>query len=325
MINHYGLIKNTGAYKIVAGDKAAGTLSHAYLLITPDEKYLREYLKIFARVIMCAEDGACGVCRSCKLVEAERHTDVKFIPEIGGKKVLSEDIADIIEDSFIKPYEGDKKLYVICGAEQMTPAAQNKLLKTLEEPPRGVHILLGATSEYPLLQTVKSRVKTLSLPPFSDEVLYGELEKHYPDRQRLKNAIANGDGTVGRAETLYSDDRLEALTALAEDIIVNMKSSSDVLSYSARVLKQRDALAEFFGVLQLCFKDMLTECEGGEVWNGETRGLYAKSQGFTEGAIVCALEKTAEAIKRITFNANEAMLVDWLLFAILEGKYKWQK
>ena len=211
-MNHEGLIKRTGAYKIIASDKGCGTLSHAYLVLTSDEKYLREYMRLFARLITCPESNTeCGVCRTCKLVTDEKFTDVKFIPEHEGDKIVVEDIEELIEDSFTKPFEGDKKLYVICGAEQMTVAAQNKLLKTLEEPPKGVHILLGATSEYPLLQTVKSRVKMLTIPPFSNEVLFEELKGELTDTARLKQAIAGGDGTIGRVEVLYGDDKLEKL------------------------------------------------------------------------------------------------------------------
>lgn len=319
------LIKQTSAYKIIAGDKAADTLSHAYLIVCADEKYLRNYMRLFARLIFCADVGECENCRVCKLITAEKFTDVKFIPENQDGKIGVSDIEELIEDSFIKPFESDKKLYAICGAEQMTAAAQNKLLKTLEEPPKGVHILLGVNSEYPLLQTVKSRVKTLVIPPFSNEVLFESMKGEYPDEVKLKQAIAGGNGTIGRAETLYSDDKLEKLSALAIDIIVNMKSSKDVLNYSAKVIKYKDCLDEFISVLQLFFRDMLIEYEGGVVWNENSKGLLGKTQGYNEGAILAALEKTAEAAKRLTFNVNDVMLVDWLLFAILEGKYKWQR
>lgn len=323
-MKYQALIKSTSAYKIVLGDKKAGTLSHAYLILSPDKKYLREYLRLFAKLIMCEDFGEDN-CRTCNLIDAERHADVKFIPEIDKDKTLVSDIENLIEDSYVKPFEGDKKLYVICGAEQMTVAAQNKLLKTLEEPPKGVHILLGATSEYPLLQTVKSRVKTLTIPLFSNEVLYGVLENEYEDKDKLKIAIAGGDGTLGRAEELYSDEKLSLFNSLAVQIITEMKTSRDVLEYSSKILKYKDNLKEFVECLSLAFRDMLVEMQGEKPYNPQNAGLLERSTGFTEGSLLNALEITAEAVKRISFNANDVMLVDWLLFAILEGKYKWQK
>ena len=144
------LVKNTAAYKIAARDKAAGRLSHAYLVVCQDGLYLRRYLDLFAALLLCPANG-CGTCRICSLVGREKYADMTVFPAEEGDKIKTEDIDFLVEDSYIKPFEGDKKLYVLAGAENMTPAAQNKLLKTLEEPPANVHILMGAVSELSLI------------------------------------------------------------------------------------------------------------------------------------------------------------------------------
>ena len=161
MVDLFSLIKDTRAYKTVAADKAAGRLSHAYLFISSDGVNSGEYLKIFAKLIMSdfADERADG------LIDNGYHPDVLTFPK-NGEAVLKEDVAKIIEESFLKPVESDKKLFLINNGESMNATSQNKLLKTLEEPPRGVHILIHATTEYPLLSTFKSRVKKLVIPPF---------------------------------------------------------------------------------------------------------------------------------------------------------------
>ena len=58
------LIRSTNAYKIIAGEKKRDALSHAYLIVCPDADYLKEYLKVFARLIACDADG-CLNCRVC--------------------------------------------------------------------------------------------------------------------------------------------------------------------------------------------------------------------------------------------------------------------
>ena len=123
------LIRRTNAYKVVENDKKNG-LFHAYLLLSKDEKYLKEDMKAFAKLIMC-QNGGCGECRVCRLIDRENHADVKFLPE-NGDKILTEDINALIEESYVKPLEEDKKLFLIVGAEKMPAVAQNKLLKTLE-------------------------------------------------------------------------------------------------------------------------------------------------------------------------------------------------
>ena len=156
------VIKSTNAYKILKKDKEHNSLSHAYLLVSNDETYLKDYLKIFAKLICCKEEEFCDSCRTCNLIEKENHTDVAFLPK-DKAAVLTEDVDYIIENAFVKPFEEDKRLFVITKAESMNAVAQNKLLKILEEPPENVYILLGAISEYPLLNTVLSRVKKLKI------------------------------------------------------------------------------------------------------------------------------------------------------------------
>ena len=316
------LIRRTNAYKVVENDKKNG-LFHAYLLLSKDEKYLKEDMKAFAKLIMC-QNGGCGECRVCRLIDRENHADVKFLPE-NGDKILTEDINALIEESYVKPLEEDKKLFLIVGAEKMPAVAQNKLLITLEEPPKYVIILIGATNEYALLPTVRSRVKTLAVPLYTDEELIGALKEKCPDENKLRLAVSCGDGTLGRAEDLYGDTKLENLFDFVADVIVNMNSSRDVLEYSGKLAKMRDHLADVFNIASLYFRDMLAEAQGARADNAVALAKVRGAVGFNTGALVYALDKTAEAVKRAAYNANETMLIEWWLFAILEGKHIWQR
>ena len=175
MIDFKSLLKNTSAFQLVQRDKRQGRLSHAYLLFCPDGEFLGEYLKIFAKEIMCESAPQCDVCRTCNLIDAKAHPDVLFFPK-GDGAVLSSDVNTIIEETFLKPIEGQKKVFVIENAQTMNASAQNKLLKTLEEPPENVHILLGSTNEFALLSTIKSRVRKLEIPFFNKDQLKNALK-----------------------------------------------------------------------------------------------------------------------------------------------------
>lgn len=317
-----GPLGRTNAWKIVKNDKKTG-LFHAYLVLSRDEKYLRDILKRFAKLILCGEDG-CGNCRVCRLIDGENYADAVFLPA-NGEKILTEDVNALIEDSYVKPLEGDKKLYVVVGAQNMPAAAQNKLLKTLEEPPKNVVILMGATNAYALLPTVRSRVKTLEIPPFTAEEIETALADTCRDREKLALAAACGDGTVGRAEDLYQDARLEKLFDLTAEIVVKMKSSRDVLKYANLVLREKDRLGDIFNIASALFRDMLAEKQGAKAADAHALGKVRAATGFNVGSLVSALEKTEEAVRRLSFNANETMLAEWWLFAILEGKHKWQR
>ncbi len=326
MIDLNALIKNTNAYKIIEGDKKAKRLSHAYLILTADSDMLKNYLKVFAKLICCDGDEPCNNCRVCSLIDSQMHPDVMFYPKTDGA-IGVEDINSLIEESYLKPIESDKKLFVIVGAENMNASSQNKLLKTLEEPPKNVHILMGATSEFALLSTIKSRVKKLEIPPFDNKILIEALKDECSDYDKLCGAVGSGDGTVGKALALYGDSGLLSVTELAEDVICNMNSSSEVLKYSDKILQSKVDLNQFLSVLELMLRDMLLISQGKSqiAFNKGVAQRLQKAQKFNTGSIIYALESITEAQKRKKFNMNPTMLVEWLLFQILEGKYKWQK
>ena len=326
MIDLNALIKTTNAYKIIKGDKNAQRLSHAYLIISQDGDMLKDYLKVFAKLICCDETEPCNNCRKCTLIDSEMHPDIMFYPKEKGA-ISVEDVNALIEESYLKPIESDKKLFVIVGAESMNASSQNKLLKTLEEPPKNVHILMGATSEFALLSTIKSRVKKLEIPAYDNKVLIDALKNECDDYDKLCQAVSSGDGTVGKALALYGDSSLSITTELVIDMLINMNSSSEILEYSNKILQTKIDLNQFLSVLELMLRDMLllSQGKGDIVFNKGAISKLSKVQKFTTGAIIHALESITEAEKRKKFNMNPTMLVEWLLFQILEGKYKWQK
>ena len=318
------LLKETSAYKTVVSDKSADRLSHAYLVVSSDAKMLGEYLKIFAKLIL--SDGGLNDIRTERLIDGGAHPDVLTFPR-SGESVLKEDVAAIIEESFYKPIESDKKIFLILNGESMNASSQNKLLKTLEEPPKGVHIIIGATSEYPLLSTVKSRVKKLVIPPFDKEKLFDALVCDYPDEEKLKQSIACGDGTVGTALALYKDEYLSDTVALCEDVFINMKSSRSVLEFSNRIAGLKDGVKGFISVLNTLCRDYMLYLNGEEsaVFNKSALERIKTAEGFNKGAIVYILGKILEAEKRLSANVNPQAAIERLLFDFLEGKHKWQK
>ena len=323
MADLLSLLKSTTVYGVFSGEIAQKRVAHAYLIVHPDGEYLLNYLKIFAEDIV--SDGS-GDERVKTLIENGFHPDVKIYP-VKKDVVLTEDVTDLINESFIKPIESEKKVFIINHAETMNASAQNKLLKTLEEPPKNAVIILGATSEYPLLSTVKSRVRKLVIPEFSEEELTAALKDDCPDPEKLKTAIACGNGTVGKAIENYRDEKLPLVLDAVIDVIVNMGSSKDVLLYSKKVADLKVPAIEFLGVMKTVFADMLNATEGKKDLAVDKAALEKteRAEGFCEGAIVFALDGITEAEKRLKFNVSEETIIERLLFRILEGKYKWRK
>ena len=318
------LLRETSAYKTVLSDKKADRLSHAYLVISADKSNIGEYLKLFAKLIMT--DGDAADERAVRLIDEGVHPDVLTFPR-KDDTVKSEDVSAIIEESFFKPIESNKKIFLVNGGETMNAVSQNKLLKTLEEPPSGVYILIGATNEYALLSTLKSRVKKLVIPPYPAEKLFDALKGECTDEEKLFDAVSCGDGTVGKALALYGDENLSQTIEVAEDTFINMQSSRDVLAFSNRIMRLKDGVKGYISVMELLIRDLMLYYNGGidAVFNKKFLQKVKNAKGFNAGATVYIAEKAAEAERRLDANGNAQTVLERFLFAFLEGKHKWQK
>lgn len=305
------VIRNTNAYKIIYGEKKRGELSHAYLIVCPDCVMLKTYMKLFASLIMCENDGACGECRPCRLIDKEAYADCDFYPK-DGDKIKTADIDDLVSKTIIRPIESDIRMFVLVGAENMTAEAQNKILKTLEEPPRNVCILIGATTDNALLPTVKSRVKRLDVPHFSDGEIRRALGDEYPDKAKLESAIALGGGKIGSVIKAYTDGNAEKMQMFCREVLFSMRSSKDVAKYSSKINK--DNIKDFISILKSEVANLLVK-------DNRKAGDY----GYVTGALIAISDMLSEKERALYYNANAVMVADSVLLAILGEKYKWQK
>ncbi|MDE6372870.1 MAG: hypothetical protein K2L72_00045, partial [Clostridia bacterium] len=244
------LICGTAAYKIFGGDAAAERLSHAYMLFFADERNLRAALKLFALKFFGEDENT----RGGRLILSEGLTDLKVYPA-ADKKLTADVAAAIVEDAALRPLEYDKKLYIISGFNEASPIFQNKLLKILEEPPAGVHFLLGATTLSPVLDTVKSRVKMLEIPLFTPTQIFAALEREGNNPLNREASEACG-GVLGVAQNMLSGGWYAETVNAAREIC----SASTVGEAADAAVKygdfkyKRDLLAEmqrtYFGELK---------------------------------------------------------------------------
>ena len=303
----FQLITSTAAYKIFAGDKAANRLSHAYMLYYPDAANLRYALKAFARVFFGGEPGG----REERLIESEGLADLKIYPK-PEKKLTVEAAAEIVDDAYLRPVEGDKKLYIISGFEEASALFQNKLLKILEEPPQGVYFLLGATSLAPVLDTIVSRVKTLEIPPFTQEEIVRTLERAGSNPDNAKVAAACG-GVLGVAQRMLGEGWYAEVRSAANEIC----AACDKKSAVAAALKYADCKfkSELLAEMQRIYFSELERYTGDENYNG----------ALSRGAVVFAVEAVNKAFTDLKFNANFAsLLYDFALRVALENE-KWSR
>ena len=315
------LIKKTNAYKIFSKDKQNKTLSHATLIVCDDGEMLESYLKVFAKTLMCNESDFCGECRICKLIDSKNYEDVKFYPE--NNKILTKDVDDLIEKTYLKPLEGDKKLFVLVNAQDMNVQSQNKLLKTLEEPPENTYLLMGATSVFTLLPTVLSRVKRLDILPFNSNDIVDALSDECTNYEDLVSAVKLSNGKVSEALKKYQGEGVEKIEKIVFEIFTKMKTSKDIAVYSSKIDKNnfRDVITMSLALVL----DVLRYKNNTIKLSFDNQIVEVMAENYSIGALLHVSEKLQEIEKSLYFNGNIQSLVDAMLFGILEGKYKWSK
>lgn len=99
----------------------------------------------------------------------------------------------------VKPLS-DRKVYFVHRADLMNAQAQNKILKTLEEPPKDVTIFLGVANEASMLATIKSRTRNVYIDLFDEETIYNSMLALGLDDQMSAIAAACSEGQLGKAK-----------------------------------------------------------------------------------------------------------------------------
>lgn len=142
-------------------------LSHAYLITGGSGDSRAALLNRLAAAYLCeGEKPPCGRCRACRKVGKNAHPDLsRTAPPPDKAEITVEQIRALRADAYIRPNEGKRKVYAIDPADAMNPAAQNALLKVLEEGPAYAAFLLATDRPGKLLDTVRSRCELLALPP----------------------------------------------------------------------------------------------------------------------------------------------------------------
>lgn len=306
------LFHGTTAYRGLLSESRAQALSHAMLVLFPDEAYLRPFLRECAKAIFDSVDGE----RIADLIGKEEFSDCKFYPADGGKWTV-EAGAEILSESVMRPVEGEKKLFVLDNFHTAGPLVQNKLLKVLEEPPQGVYFLLGASGEFGVLPTVLSRVKKYSVEPFPDEAIARTLRRAYPYEEGIEKAAAASGGILSAAENLLLGTGEEF--SLAIEFL-----KGENIGKFCREQGERKEKTALLSAIRLVLRDVMFCKAGGKILLEEEK-ILPLAEKFPMGAALASLELLTETEKQIKFNANFGQALETLAIRMAEEKEKWKK
>jgi DNA polymerase-3 subunit delta' len=258
----WNLIGHTWAVDRLRHDLAQGRVRHAYLITGPDGIGKRTLALQLAAALLCdAPTGgeACGHCRSCMLSGREVHPDLlKIVPEISGKrirvgKVKIEAVRQLIYDVSLKPVEARRRVACLIDFDAANDQSQNALLKTLEEPPGNVVVIVTAESADTLLPTIRSRCEVLDLRPLpATEVREALVTAHGIEAERAELLARISGGRPGTALRLAQDTETLADRQTTLALVRPLVSGGRVARFAAAErLAREGTVDEIQATLQL--------------------------------------------------------------------------
>ena len=213
---------------------ASERVTHAYLFTGPagSNKTMAAYA--LAQALLCPKGphgprgGECGACDICRRVKRKKHPDVRYFAPEGAGGYLVDQIRDIAADTVLAPIQADRKIYILDRVDLLGVQAANAFLKTLEEPPSDVVlILLGRTRES-VLPTFVSRCQVVPFRHIPASEAAGILAQNTgASREKARIAIEACDGSITRGiEFLKSNERL-AFRARVLETLALLRNADD--------------------------------------------------------------------------------------------------
>lgn len=302
---------------------ADSKLGHAYLLISEDGISRAAFLSLAAKRAFCK--NICGECEVCRAIDEGTYPDVYFL---NGAEMKVRDMTAMTENAAVKPVVGEKKIYLIDNAGKLSPQAQNKLLKTYEEPPYYVTVILAAADENGLLNTIKSRAKKIYLENLSAAQTAEILIDEGADKTQAEIAAAVSAGNLERAEQFLLKEGYAALYDRCFEMFAGLNSSSSIVDYlySELFTKENILITLDFMEIILCDVMKIASKSGAVLQNsGREYDLRLIAEKFTAQSAAMSLYAVNEGRKKLNFNINSASCAEGILFDILEARYKWQQ
>ena len=296
------LLKEGVEYKNFCRLLENNKLSHAYLISSPDEEYNKNFCKLLALKLNCG--ALCMCCGNCLKILNDTHPDVLNYPK--NKNFVVDDAKAIIEEINVLPMISNYKIFIINNFNKATTQAQNKLLKSIEEPPKNVLFFINATTLEAILPTVKSRTQKITLSTFEKASLIKLLKEK--DGLVNENALIEGEGWPGLTLKYNENQNFLKNCKFVEDLLENLKSSKDIIKYSAQ-FSNKEGFEERLNILENSFDKILLNIVNGE------------EKDYSKESIALIFEKINEAKKQFLANCNLNLIADCLLLGILEVKY----
>ena len=236
---------------------------HAYLFQGEEGVGKEALARTFAAGLQCQSESAdkpCKECVSCRQMESGNQPDVIWVTREKASLGVDEIREQLCNTMDIKPFSSPYKIYLVPEAEKMTEAAQNALLKTIEEPPEYGIVILMTSNISALLPTIQSRCLTMEFRPLSTAVVESYVKEHcqVPDYQARASA-AFAQGNLGKAmRYAKSEDFIERKDHIISLLRhVEQMDLSEMLAVIKDLGTRKDEVHDYIDLMVLWYRDVL--------------------------------------------------------------------
>lgn len=292
-------------------------LCHAYIICGEKGVGKTTLSKHIAAQILC-ENGTgvpCGACKSCRMLEIGGHPDFITI-EPSGKSgnYRSDDLRPIISDASVAANEGGIKIYFLPRIDKALAAAQNVLLKIVEEPPSHVVFIMTAESREKILPTILSRTISMNIPEASPAECRLALSEHGFDPETIEEAVSLFGGNIGRCVDYIQNDEAKKLPKAVKDISKALVSGDEysLLLALTSLEKDRELCLEVLAALKGVIRDAVAKKLGGglcSLCRDEAEGLSKK---LRQSALERMYDDITLAENKLNGNASPVLTLSGL-------------
>lgn len=231
-------------------------IAHSYMFIGQESTGKLMFAKEFAKAILCSNDiRPCNNCKSCIEFDTLNNPDFKLITP-DGNNIKIEQIRELTKAVYEKPIVSARKVYIIDDSNLMTKEAQNSLLKTLEEPPEYVTIILICSNENLFLPTIKSRCTKILFNKLNNEELKLVLKEKFNYINIPEIVLKISNGSVKRAVELRDkENEYENI----QKVFCNLENINiiDLINNKEELFKDKEEVNKVLEYINLIFFDKI--------------------------------------------------------------------